>query len=222
MAHGSWLMAHRYSLSPHSPPPVVVGEAVNASLEHFGVARIDSTVYRREFVRPLQVFYARLLGRDVDSELMQQIDDIFQEAYRREFASASLTGDAAEAIGMVGGAGVSQSIASMLWHDMLVSAVTQFGLDEHMLALDGHRGAVGETKELHLAGHVEHLESMYPSLRRTAMVVIGDITDDAVAARGAGVGCVLYDGGSQEREALEAEGFPVASSLVEAVAFALG
>jgi dihydroorotase len=41
------------------------------------------------------------------------------------------------------------------------------------------------------------------------MTVIGDVTDDADAARAVGVGCVLYDGGSQPRAALEATGTPV-------------
>jgi phosphoglycolate phosphatase-like HAD superfamily hydrolase len=52
------------------------------------------------------------------------------------------------------------------------------------------------------------------------MTVIGDVTDDADAARAAGVGCVLYDGGSQPRAALEATGVPVAATLVEAVELA--
>jgi phosphoglycolate phosphatase-like HAD superfamily hydrolase len=62
---------------------------------------------------------------------------------------------------------------------------------------------------------------MYPALDRSGMVVIGDITDDAAAARAAGVRCVLYDGGSQDRHSLEAEGFPVAGSLLEAVEMAM-
>jgi len=199
----------------------LVVAAVNASLDRFGVAGIDSAAYRRHFVRPLQLFYARLFGREIDDELMQEIDDIFQEAYRSGFGSAALTPDALEAIGMVGNVGVSQSIASMLWHDMLVSTVTRLGIDEHMLALDGHRGAVGETKDQHLIRHVARLEGMYPGLRAAGMVMIGDITDDAAAARAAGIACVLYDGGSQERAALDAEGVPVAQSLVEAVGLAL-
>jgi phosphoglycolate phosphatase-like HAD superfamily hydrolase len=200
----------------------VVVDAVNASLDHFGVPPIDSATYRREFVRPLQVFYTRLFGRTIDDATMQEIDDVFQAAYARGFGEAALTADALTAIGLLADAGVSQSIASMLWHDLLVSAVTRFGLADRMLALDGHRGAVGETKEQHLIGHVDRLERMYPGLSRSRITVIGDITDDAVAARAAGVSCVLYDGGSQDRAALEAERFPVADSLVEAARHVIG
>ncbi len=112
---------------------------------------------------------------------------------------------------------------SMWWHDQLVPAVRFFGLEDHMLAVDGHRGGPGESKEKHLAGHVDQLTRLFPELvRREAVVVIGDVTDDADAARAAGVGCVLYDGGSQPRAALAAMGVPVAATLVEAVEMAGG
>ena len=200
----------------------VVIDSVNASLALLGTDPIDAAVYRRHFARPLHLFYERILGRDVDGALLASIDDTFQAAYASGLPSAGLTHDAREATEHVAGAGASQSVASMLWHDLLVSAVTRCDLDGAMLALDGHRGAVGETKEQHLAGHVDRLESMYPHLVRHRMVVIGDITDDAAAARVAGIRCVLYDGGSQERHLLEAEGVPVAATLIEAVALALG
>lgn len=152
---------------------------------------------------------------------MTRIDDAFQEAYAAGLPGVDLTTDARRAVEQVAAAGATQSIASMLWHDVLVSIVTRFGLDDHMLALDGHRGAVGETKEAHLRSHVDRLMAMYPALEGSGMVVIGDITDDAAAARASGLGCVLYDGGSQDRQALEAEGFPVAGSLFEAVELAM-
>jgi phosphoglycolate phosphatase-like HAD superfamily hydrolase len=52
------------------------------------------------------------------------------------------------------------------------------------------------------------------------VLVIGDAKDDAVAAAHVGAACVLYDGGSHPRHELEETGFPVASSLTEAVALA--
>jgi phosphoglycolate phosphatase-like HAD superfamily hydrolase len=104
---------------------------------------------------------------------------------------------------------------------MLVPTVRGFGLDEFMLALDGNRGTVGESKDEHLVHHVERLRRMYPDLGVQTMTVIGDLVDDAGAARAADVRCVLYDGGSQPRELLEAEGVPVVDSLLEAALLAL-
>lgn len=200
--------------------PLVV-EAVNACLVSQGAPAIDAATYRREFVRPLEVFYEKMLGRPIDADFLLQLDHVFQDAYWDGFDDADLTSDAREAIGLVAASGATQSIASMLWHDMLVPTVTGFELDQHMVALDGNRGTVGETKEQHLIHHLGRLRTLYPGLEGAAFTVIGDITDDAGAARAAGVHCVLYDGGSQERAMLEATGFPVADTLVAAVRAAL-
>lgn len=199
----------------------LVVAAVNASLADLGADPIDADGYRRHFVRPLHGFYEALLGRPVDDVLLSRIDDVFQAAYQAGYETARLHPEAPAALSAAGAAGVSQSIASMLWHDMLVSAVRRAGIDEHMLALDGNRGTAGETKAQHLIGHVGRLATMH-GLDPGRMVVIGDITDDAEAARAAGIGCVLFDGGSQFPEALAATGFPVATSLTGAVALALG
>lgn len=200
--------------------PIVV-EAVNACLLSRGEPPIDNVTYRVRFVRPLNLFYEGLLGHPVDDAMLAALDDIFQDAYWDGFESADLRTDARAAVMRVAGRGATQSVASMLWHDMLVPTVKGFGLDEYMLALDGNRGTAGETKQEHMVGHVDRLRRMYPGLQHSSMTVIGDITDDARAARAAGVQCVLFDGGSQTRRALEAEGFPVAESLVEAVSYAL-
>ncbi len=201
--------------------PIVV-EAVNAALISKGANPIDAATYRARFVRPLNLFYEDLFGHTVDDALLADLDDIFQQAYWDAFDRASLAADARAAVRMAADRGATQSVASMLWHDMLVPTVKGFGLDEYMLALDGNRGTAGETKEEHMVGHVRRLVTMYPRLRPATMTVVGDITDDARAARGAGVSCILFDGGSQTRDALEAEQCPVVDSLVEAVAIALG
>ncbi len=52
--------------------------------------------------------------------------------------------------------------------------------------------------------------------------MVGDSLDDATAAAAVGVDAVMYDGGSHHRRELEASGFPVAGTLVEAVQIALG
>ncbi len=109
----------------------------------------------------------------------------------------------------------------MLWHDQLVPTVRGFGLDSYMVALDGNRGTVGEPKDRHMVEHVRRLRTLHPHLDLGAMTVIGDIVDDAGAARAAGIRCVLYDGGSQPRELLERQGVPVVGSLLEAVSLAV-
>ena len=58
-------------------------------------------------------------------------------------------------------------------------------------------------------------------VQAAAALLVGDSLDDLAAARAVGAGCVLYDGGSHHRHALEATGVPVVAELTAAVAAAL-
>lgn len=201
----------------------IVVASVNVSLHSIGAPPIDVPTYQAVYQRPLHRFYESLLGRPVLPEEFRQIDDDFHAAYHALLDQARLTVDAREAIELADDRGYTQSVLSMWWHDRLVPAVRFFGLEERMLAVDGHRGTPGESKEKHLAGHVEQLTRLFPDrVSPECVVVIGDVTDDADAARAVGVGCVLYDGGSQPRAVLAETGAPVAATLVEAVEMAGG
>lgn len=198
----------------------IVVDSVNASLARLGEAPIDAARYREHYRRPVPLFYESLLGRPVPEETWQMIDEVFHATYRASLARAAPASDAAAAVGAVAAAGGTQSILSMWWHDDLVPAVRASGLGGTMLLVDGHRGEPGETKAAHLADHVARLRALGPGVARDEVVVVGDITDDAEAARDAGVACVLYDSGSQPRAVLESCGVPVAGTLVQAVALA--
>lgn len=195
----------------------IVVDGVNASLQALGLAPIGPDEYRAAYRRPVNLFYEDLLGRPVSSPEMKAIDDAFHDAYHASLDRAELAPDAREAIGAVVQAGGTQSVLSMWWHDRLVAAIKAFGLDGYMIAVDGHRGAPGETKAEHLRHHVRQLGHLYPGLNGTRIVVVGDIADDAAAAAEVGTQCVLYDSGSQPRRVLEAMEVPVVDSLLEAI-----
>lgn len=195
--------------------------AVNVSLGRIGAPSIDEATYRRHYTRPVRRFYESLLAREVDDQEMAGIDRVFHEEYHRLAGGLPLGGDARRAVRAVHRAGATQSVLSMWWHDDLEAAVARLGLERYMIAVDGTRGGPpGREKAGHLAGHLDRLEGVVPALERASIVMIGDITDDADAAEAAGIRCVLYDGRSQPRAALEGRGVPVAASLVEAVALA--
>lgn len=199
--------------------PAVVS-AVNVSLARLGVDPIDEAEYRRHYRRPVHLFYESILGRSVGPAEMAEVDRVFHDAYKPLADRIDLGEDASRAVEAVSEAGLTQSVLSMWWHEDLAPAVTRLGLAPRMVAVDGHRGEAGEPKADHLTRHVDRMCSIVPGLGRSEIVMIGDITDDASAAAACGIGCVLYDGGSQPVEALRATGRPVASSLVEAVALA--
>lgn len=195
----------------------IVVDAVNVSLSELGAGPIDAARYRAHYRRPVHLFYEALLERPVPPEEMAAIDARFHDAYHASLDRAGLAPDARSAVAAVVRAGATQSVLSMWWHDRLVAAVQAFDLAESMIAVDGHRGRPGETKEDHLRHHVDQLGRLYRGIDPSGIVAVGDITDDAAAAEAIGIACILYDGGSQPRSHLEATGVPVADSLLEAV-----
>ena len=199
--------------------PVVV-DSVNASLARFGEGPIDAGTYRAHYRRPVPAFYESLLGRRIDDEMWRQIDEVFHDTYRRSLHRARVTPEAARAVGLVAGSGSTQSVLSMWWHDQLIAAVRRSGLEDHMLAVDGNRGEPGAAKAGQLDRHLRRLRDRHSRVAASRVTVIGDIDDDAEAARAVGAACVLFDSGSQPRDLLEATGAPVTGSLVEAVRIA--
>lgn len=198
----------------------VIVDAVNTSLARFDAGPIDADGYRASFTRPVSVFYERLLGKELSVDEWRTIDTTFHDAYREALGLATLAGDAWDAIVAATDAGATQSLLSMWFHDELLAKVAEFGLDEHMLVVDGLRngGESGESKVRHLRAHLDRLASVVgPGIAPAEVLVIGDIADDARAAAAVGAACVLYDGGSVRRDQLQAQGVPVADSLLDAL-----
>jgi phosphoglycolate phosphatase-like HAD superfamily hydrolase len=194
--------------------PVVVA-AVNVSLAAVGEKSIDADDYRDHYTRPVRHFYDRLLERRITDDEWTRINSTFHDAYADTLPRVPLTHDARQAIDLIAGAGASQSILSMWWHDDLVPEVYRHGLGEAMVRIDGNTLDAGETKTRLLEIHLAKLATNGTS------VLVGDATDDAVAAFQVGIPCVLYDGGSHHREELDTFEVPVATTLLEAAETAL-
>lgn len=196
----------------------VVIDAVNATIVPYGGNPITADDYRRQYTRPVRVFYDRLLDRPVADHEWHEIDDAFHDTYRDLLDQAGLNTESEAAIERVQLAGGSQSLLSMFLHEELVPLVDTYGLTHHLLRIDGLRGTKGAEKAVSMRSHVEALV-VHPTAPDdlAAFVVIGDALDDAVAARENDLDCVLFASGSHEPDALRAMGYPVASSLLEAL-----
>jgi phosphoglycolate phosphatase-like HAD superfamily hydrolase len=193
--------------------PTVV-ECVSESLAAIGEGPIVADDYRSYYTRPVRLFYDRLLERSVTDSEWQAIEETFHIRYREAAKRVPLATDAVAAIEAVAGAGNTQSILSMWWHDALRAEVSRHGLERYMVRIDGNTKDASETKDRLLSIHLRAVAS-------NGAVMIGDALDDAQAASALGIPCVLYDGGSHHRVELESAGVPVASSLVEAAEVAL-
>ncbi|SNT61497.1 Phosphoglycolate phosphatase, HAD superfamily [Asanoa hainanensis] len=194
----------------------LVLRATNHALATVGGPAVTADHHRRHFIRPVADYYAMVLGRAVDADEFDRLDEIFHDAYRAGLTTCALADDAVNAMRSWGG---SQSLLSMWFHEDLVPAVTAFGLDGRFQRVDGVQVALGGDRAFkagHLARHIDALE-----VDGGSVVLIGDSLDDADAATSVGAGCVLYTGGFTDEARLRASGHPVAGSLSEAVALAL-
>lgn len=195
--------------------PIVV-EAVSRSIAMFGFAPITADDYRDHYTRPVRHFYDNLFGRVVADEEWLRLNATFHDVYFDLAGDAPLVPDAREALDLLDAAGWGQSLLSMSPQDWLTTIVDRLGLTERMALVDGLSEVTGGLKAPHMEGHLRLL-----GIDGGSVVVVGDTPDDVAAARHVGARAVLFHGGSHHMEVLEAEGVPIAETLVDAVELAL-
>ena len=189
--------------------------AINDALAGLRLRPIDSEVFRTYFTRPVQRFYEQVAGRPIQPGEWEALDSAYHDSYGARVEGLKLAADARAALEAAEAAGLSQSLLSMWRHQDLVPLVERLGIARFFVRVDGLRVPGGGGKTEHL---VEHLAAL--RVEAPAALLVGDTLDDLAAARAVGAGCVLYDGGSHHRHALEATGAPVVDTLTAAVAAA--
>jgi phosphoglycolate phosphatase-like HAD superfamily hydrolase len=193
----------------------LVVAATNASLASASGPAITEEEHRRDFRRPIEAYYAGVLGRPLRDGEFAGLDEVFHHAYAGGVETCALAAGALDALrGWTG----TQSLLSMWFHEDLVPTVEGRGLTRYFQRVDGLRAVVGGgPKAPHLVAHLDAL-----GLAGADVLMIGDSVDDADAAASVGAACVLYSGGFTDRARLEQVGVPVVDTLAEAVARAAG
>lgn len=195
----------------------VVVNSVNAVLATVEGPTIDADIYRTHYTRPVKVFYDRLLGREFTMEEWLELDSHFHEVYVAALDTAFLTADAQLALEKAAAGRHTQSLLSMLPHELLMPLIDRFEIGHFFDRIDGHRGGEGSPGDFKTEYLVRHLQELTRGDEPGTVAVIGDTPDDAVAALAVGARVVLYDGGSHHRTDLDEMGVPVTSTLLEAV-----
>jgi phosphoglycolate phosphatase-like HAD superfamily hydrolase len=192
-------------------------EATSVAFRQAGIrVEVTGESYRRNFTRPIRVFYERLLGRPIGHDEWVRLDHAFHLEYARLDARCTLATGAREVLDEIRELGWSQSVCSMLPEEYLLPAVERQGIAGHFVRIDGLRGAErGGAKLENLIAHLDHI-----GVSPTRTVMVGDTVDDAVAARGAGIACILLDSGAglHDSETIRGAGVPVAADVPEALA----
>ncbi|MEU6156079.1 HAD family hydrolase [Actinosynnema sp. NPDC047251] len=185
--------------------------AVNRVCLHYGRAAVELDEWRAMFSRPLPACYERLLGRALSVDDWAHIDLLYHDEYRTLLDTCGLATGVPD---LLRGWAGTQSLLSMWFHDELVPLVAEHGLTGLFTRVDGLlRDTGGGSKAGHLADHLARL-----ALDPADVVLIGDVVDDAEAARHVGARAVLVTTGMGDRPRLEATGVPVVDSIPEALA----
>jgi phosphoglycolate phosphatase-like HAD superfamily hydrolase len=191
---------------------IAVVAAINDALALLSLRPIDSDTFRTHFTRPVQRFYEQVAGRPIEAGEWHTLDEAYHDSYSARLERLQLAPDAWAALAAAETAGLTQSLLSMWRHQDLVSLVERLGIGP-FFRVDGLRAPGGGGKTEHLVAHLAALE-----VEPSAALLVGDALDDLAAARAVGARCMLYDGGSHHRHALEATGVPVVDTLTAAVA----
>jgi phosphoglycolate phosphatase-like HAD superfamily hydrolase len=194
---------------------VAVVAAINDALALVRLGPIDSDFFRRHYTRTVERFYEQVAGRPIEPGEWRTLDERYHLSYGASVERLELMPDALAALAAAEAAGLSQSLLSMWRHDDLVALVERLGIGRFFVRVDGLRVPGGGAKTEHLVAHLDAIEVEAP-----ATALVGDSLDDLAAARAVGARCVLYDGGTHHRHALETTGVPVVDTLTDAVAAA--
>ncbi|MBS2962839.1 HAD family hydrolase [Actinocrinis puniceicyclus] len=196
----------------------LVVAATNASLAAIGVRqRITNDQYKDLYQRPMEDFYAALIGFAVSPAQWPVLDAAFGEHYLSHMRECGLSADALAA--MDAWSPRTQSLLSMFGHEDLLRLTGEMELHGRFHRIDGRPAELDfGPKAKYLVQHLEQLRAHEPALTADQVALIGDCADDAYAAFHVGARAVLYTGGSSSRTVLEQVGVPVVDSLSEAVA----
>lgn len=120
--------------------------ASNAAFAAVGLEPITLEKYRELYCIPIPKFYERLMGRLPTPAEWTAMDGAFHQHYERYAVDCRLTEGVELLLAGWQEAGRSQSILSMAGHEQLVPLVSQLGIAERFVRVDGRTGPLAAAR----------------------------------------------------------------------------
>ncbi|MER6274483.1 HAD family hydrolase [Streptomyces sp900105755] len=166
----------------------IMMRSVIAAFACAGLPAVTIEDHRRHFTRPISTFFERLAKRPLSAADHGAIQQFFEAAYQGLAVHLTLSPHASEVLEKWAAAGRTQSLLSMHPHEKLIPEIEKYGIADFFVRADGYKGYGADTKADHLKAHLAALGDPSPD----NVILIGDTLDDAVAARNAGLKCVIF------------------------------
>jgi len=201
--------------------------ALTARAEEVALAAVGLSVsisverWREVSDRPVSAAIQRLVGRELSSDELATEGRAWLSAYLAGLGDVGLAPDAGEALRLVRDAGIPQSIVSMHPESEVRAHAAALGVADCFDQIVGSASDYDSSQPFVKATLIADLSARL-SVPTADMVMIGDMLDDAEAARRAGARAVLVSVGDMSPRRLADNGFPVCDGLVDAVRCALG
>lgn len=187
----------------------------NRVFPRFGLSALpDLAAYHAQFTFPVKLYYTRA---GVTEDTFVEVANAWMDEYLRGCDSVPLFEDARDTLAAFADAGSRQVVLSASELGVLTKQLTGAGIAERFDGVLGLSHIYATSKE-----QIGQRFLASSGVTPDECLMLGDTLHDAEVAAALGCACVLVARGHQSRETLLGAGVPVADSLAEAAAIALG
>ena len=183
-------------------------ECVNDMLRKRNMPVLDLPTYRSYVENPIIKAYEHIF--DLKVVTFDTIVKEFYESYPRYVKDAKLLPGALQMLDYFKGKGCRQIIITAAHTPDVIEFLFKFGIQDYFETVLGSKDLQGGSK---ISWALEYTKS--ESFSKEKLLMIGDTAHDAETAAAIGADCILFSGGHQCEEKLEATGRPVVQSLMQ-------
>ena len=183
-------------------------ECVNDMLRKRNMPVLDLPTYRSYVENPIIKAYEHIF--DLKVVTFDTIVKEFYESYPRYVKDAKLLPGALQMLDYFKGKGCRQIIITAAHTPDVIEFLFKFGIKNYFETVLGSKDLQGGSK---ISWALEYTKS--ENFSKEKLLMIGDTAHDAETAAAIGADCILFSGGHQCEEKLEATGRPVVQSLMQ-------
>lgn len=184
-------------------------EIINNILAKRNLPPITLEEYRQKFTFPV-IDYYKAVGLDVSGNNFEIMSHEFIDDYESNKLNCNLFPGAKELLEHFKKHNITQSVLSAYSQHTLEEVINHFGLSNYFIKLVGLNNIYAASK---LDNGIKWIKEL--NINPKEVLMIGDTLHDYEVANEMGIDCVLFSGGHQAKEKLEAANIAVIMSHLQ-------